>query len=104
MPGPAPQDRPAFPAEFLEGCRTLVRRRSVALARHQRARLALLIGETPTLSNVAAGSAVGLHPNSVRLWRHRWASGDFSLVDHPGRGRKPTFPPSRPGRRQGDRL
>ena len=33
-----------------------------------------------------------LHPNSVRLWRHRWACGDFSLVEQPGRGASP-FPP-----------
>ena len=42
MPGPAPFDRPAFPAEFLEKCRSLVRRRTVPLAQYQRARLALL--------------------------------------------------------------
>jgi hypothetical protein len=29
-----------------------------------------------------------LHPNSVRLWRRRWAEGDFTLEDEPGRGRK----------------
>jgi hypothetical protein len=33
------------------------------------------------MSNVAAGALVDLHPNSVRLWRHRWAFGEFSLVD-----------------------
>lgn len=104
MPGPAPQDRPSFPAEFLEGCHRLVRRRSVALAKHQRARLALLFDETPALSNVSAGTAVGLHPNSVRLWRRRWAQGDFSLEDQSGRGRKPDFSPSRPGHRQSDCL
>ena len=104
MSGPAPQDRPAFPAGFLEGCRRLVRRRSAPLAQHQRARLALLLDETPALSNVAAGTAVGLHPNSVRLWRRRWAHGDFSLADQPGRGRKPVFSPPRSGRHQGDRL
>ena len=39
MPGPPPSDRPAFPAEFLEKCRGLVRRRTVSLAQYQRARL-----------------------------------------------------------------
>ena len=34
-----------------------------------------------------------LHPNSVRLWRHRWACGDFSLVEQAGRGASPFFPP-----------
>ena len=44
-----------------------------------------------TSSHVAAGAVVELHPNSVRLWRRRWAQGDFSLVEQPGRGRKPVF-------------
>jgi hypothetical protein len=94
MPGPAPLDRPAFPPEFLDQCRGLVRRRTVSLSQYQRARLALLFHESPAISNVAAGAVVELHPNSVRLWRHRWAQGDFSLVDQAGRGRKPVFSPS----------
>jgi hypothetical protein len=94
MPGPAPLDQPSFSAEFLDQCRRLVRRRTISLAQYQRARLALLIEESPTISNVAAGAVVELHPNSVRLWRRRWAQGDFSLADQAGRGRKPDFPPS----------
>lgn len=94
MSGPAPPDRPAFPAEFLERCRGLVRRRTISRAQYQRARLVLLLDETPALSNVAAGAVVDLHPNSVRLWRRRWAQGDFSLADQVGRGRKPDFSPS----------
>jgi hypothetical protein len=104
MPGPAPHDRPTFPLSFLEKCRGLVRRRTLSLAQYRRARLALLLCETPTLSNVVAGAVVELHPNSVRLWRRRWAEGEFSLDDQPGRGRKLDFPPSRPSRRQGHRL
>ena len=57
-----------------------------------------------SLSNVAAGAVVELHPNSVRLWRRRWAQGDFSLADQAGRGRKLDFSPSRPSRRQSHRL
>jgi hypothetical protein len=94
MPGPAPLDLPAFSPEFLEECRGLVRRRTVSLARYQRARLALLLCESPAMSNVAAGAIVELHPNSIRLWRRRWAHGDFSLADQAGRGRKPDFSPS----------
>jgi hypothetical protein len=47
---------------------------------------------------------VGLHPNSVRLWRQRWAEGDFSLEDQGGRGRPASFSPSRSRRRYRDRL
>jgi hypothetical protein len=55
--------------------------------------LVVLLHESPAISNVAAGVSVELHPNSVRLWRHHWASGDFSLADQAGRGRKPAIPP-----------
>ena len=92
MPGPIPVHQPAFPAEFLEECQRLVRRRTVALARYQRARLVLLLHESPTISNVAAGSAVELHPNSVRLWRRRWTQGDFSLDDQTGAVKARFFP------------
>jgi hypothetical protein len=101
MPGPAPLDRPTFPSEFLDQCRCIVRRRTVPHGQHQRARLVLLLPESPATLNVAAGGLVELHPKSVRLWRHRWACGDFSLADQAGRGRKPAFSPSRPGGRQG---
>jgi hypothetical protein len=104
MPGPTPLHRPEFPAEFLEQCRDLVRRRTISLSQYQRARLALLLHQSPAISNVAARTVVELHPNSVRLWRRRWAQGDFSLADQAGRGRKPDFSPSRPGRGQGHRL
>ena len=104
MPGPAPLDRPTFPTEFLDRCRSLVRRRTAPHGQHQRARLVLLLHESPGSSNVAAGASVQLHANSVRLWRHRWAGGDFSLADQAGRGRKPAFSPSRPGDRQGGRV
>jgi hypothetical protein len=88
MSGPAPSFRPEFPVEFLDECRRAVRLRSVARGEFQRARLALLLHGDATLSNVEAGAAVELHPNSVRLWRRRWADGDFSLIDQEGRGRK----------------
>ncbi|CAN5915433.1 hypothetical protein BH23PLA1_BH23PLA1_41640 [soil metagenome] len=104
MPGPAPLYRPAFPDEFLDECRSLVRKRMAPHGQHQRARLVLLLHESPELSNVAAGALVELHANSVHRWRHRWACGEFSLADQAGRGRKPAFSPSRSGDRQGDRL
>src|SRR5271156_4762888 len=74
MPGPVPLDRPAFPDEFLEECRSLVRRRTVLHCERQRARLVLLLHESPHLSNVAAGALVEQPSNSVHRWRHRFAS------------------------------
>jgi Homeodomain-like domain len=73
MPGPSPLDRPIFPDQFLEECRSLVRRRTVPHDRRQRARLVLLLHESPGLSNVAAGALVELHAHSVQRWRRRWA-------------------------------
>jgi hypothetical protein len=103
MPGPVPPDRPVFPHEFLDRCRSLVRRRTVSHGQYQRARLVLLLHDSPRSSNVAAGDLVELHASSVHRWRHRWACGDYSLADRAGRGRKPAFSPSRPSDRQGDR-
>ena len=94
MSGPAPAHRPDFPPAFVQHWRQLVRRRSAQHGHCQRAQLVVLLQETPALSNPAAAAAVGLHPNSVRLWRQRWAQGDFSLEDQDGRGRPASFSPS----------
>ncbi len=95
MPGPAPHYRPTFPEEFLAEARRLTAARTAASHLRQRARLVLLLHETPTLSNVQAAALVDLHPNSIRLWRRRWAGGQFQLRDESGRGRKPAFSPPR---------
>lgn len=94
MPGPPPLFQPCFPPEFLIEARLLSGRRTAPIHLRQRADLVLLLHYQPSLSNVAAGSWVGLHANSVRLWRQRWAKGVFLLGDQSGRGRKPTFSPS----------
>lgn len=101
LPGPTPLYQPCFPAEFLVDARLLSRRRTAPAHLLQRADLVLLLHYEPTLSNVAAGLKVGLHANSVRLWRQRWAKGIFDLDDLPRRGRGPTFSP--PGSGHGDR-
>ncbi len=93
MSGPAPLYRPIFPAEFLAQAHQAVRARVVAYQHRQRAQLVLLLHAQPFLSNVAAAARVDLHPNSVRLWRQRWARGEFTLEDDAGRGRKSSFSP-----------
>ena len=95
MSGPLPASRPRFPPDFLEQARRVARQRAVPFQRRQRAQLVVLLHEQPMLSNVAAGLRVQLHPDSVRLWRGRWATGQFSLEDRSGRGRKPHFFPPR---------
>lgn len=93
MPGPPPVYRPTFPDEFLAEARRLAAARTAASNLQQRACLVLLLHEFPVLSNVAAATRLGLHPNSIRLWRKRWAAGQFTLKDDPGRGRTPVFSP-----------
>jgi DNA-directed RNA polymerase specialized sigma24 family protein len=93
MPGPPPRYCPAFPDEFLAEAKRLVRARTAASHLRQRARLALMLHECPSLSNVEAAARLDLHPNSIRLWRQRWAKGHFTFDDDTGRGRKPVFSP-----------
>jgi hypothetical protein len=93
MPGPPPAFRPVFPSDFLAQAQQAVGRRTIRFQLRQRAQLALLLHRGPRLSNVEAGGRVGLHPDSVRHWRRRWARGDFALEDRAGRGRKPAFSP-----------
>jgi len=93
MPGPSPLYRPDFPAEFVAQAQRLALQRTIAYQLRQRAALVLLLHQQPALSNVAAAAQVGLHPNSVRHWRQRWAQGDFALEDETGRGRRSGFSP-----------
>jgi DNA-directed RNA polymerase specialized sigma24 family protein len=93
VPGPLPQYRPIFPDEFVAQAQRLARARSATVQLHQRARLVLLLHEFPSLSNVEAAALIDLHPNSIRLWRQRWAAGHFTFEDEKGRGRQPVFSP-----------
>jgi Homeodomain-like domain len=104
MPGPGPTHCPQFPEAFLQRARDTLRRRAAPHCLVQRARLALLLEESPHLGHAEAGDAVGLSVPQVRRWRRRWAGGDFALDDLPGRGRKVHFSPPGQGRGQGHRL
>jgi transposase len=95
MPGPLPHYRPTFSVEFLAEARRLVAARTVSAHLRQRACLVLLLYEQPALSNAAAAARLDLHPNCIRRWRQRWAGGELTLQDAPGRGRKPIFSPPR---------
>ena len=95
MPGPQTA-RCNFPDDFVQEAVDTVRRRTAAVQVVQRFRLALLLHEQPTIRNEDAANAVGLSLRQVQRWRSRWAAGDFSIEDHPGRGRKPAFSPAGP--------
>ena len=93
MPGPQPSPC-MFPDDFLQDAHSSVRRRTAAVQTVQRFRLVLVLQQHPSLSNQEAGKLVGLSARQVQRWRSRWAAGDFSVDDHPGRGRKATFSPT----------
>src|SRR5688500_11037851 len=94
MPGPAPSYRPTFTPEQVRDCERLIRQQNARRVQVARARLAWLLHAQPGLDSVTAARRVGQHPNWAYTWRKRWATGGFALTDRPGRGRKPTFPPS----------
>jgi hypothetical protein len=104
MCGPLPSYRPEFPTPFLEQAAKLAGQRTASYQLRQRAALVLLLSQQPLVSNSEAAQRVQLHPRSVRRWRHRWATGDFSLDDKVGRGRKAVFSPSGLRTGQGGRL
>lgn len=103
MRGPLPSYRPEFPATFLEQAETVARQRTSQYQLWQRATRVLLLQPQPFVSNVKAAQRVQLHLRSVQRWRRRWATGDFSLEDMPGRGRKADFSPAGSRAGQGDR-
>lgn len=104
MRGPLPSYRPMFPSTFLEQAEKIAGQRAVPYQLRQRATLVLLLHHQPLVSHGEAAQRVQLHLCSVQRWRRRWAQGDFSLEDKPGRGRKAAFSPSGPGVGQGARL
>ena len=104
MPGPSPLYRPKFSRPQLAEARKLVRKRQVAHALAQRARLVLLLAAEPAISNPEAGERLGIHENTVRNWRRRWTTEGFALEDRPRPGRPPKFSPSGDCGNQGDRL
>jgi hypothetical protein len=104
MPGPAPTHRPTFTPAQLADCERLRRQHNAPQLPVARAKLALLLHRDPALDHATAARCLGKHPNWVRRWRRIWAAEGFRLTDRPGRGRKPAFPPSGRGDRQGARL
>lgn len=104
MRGPSPAHQPTFPTDFLAEADALLRRRTAPAHLRQRAALAALLHREPQLPHPEAAARLGLQPVTVRKWRRRWARGDFSLADQPGRGRKARFSPPGPGGHHGRRL
>src|SRR5438128_10578215 len=92
MRGPRPVPC-IFPEEFLQDAMDTVRRRTASVQDVQRFRLVLLLHDQPSISHENAAEIVRLSARQVQRWRRRWAAGDFSIGDYPGRGKKPAFSP-----------
>ena len=93
MPGQLPEYQPKFSQEDLRRAADVVRRRNAPHAQVRRARLALVLAKDPKGSSPELGQSVGLHAETVRKWRKRWATEGFSLEDKPRSGRPKTFSP-----------
>jgi hypothetical protein len=104
MPGPLSASWPQFPDDFLAQARATLRRKTAPQQSAQRCRLVLLLHANPRLAHQEAGHRVGLSGRQVLRWRRRWAAGDSSGADAPGRGRQAVFPPPGPGGGPGQRL
>ncbi|WP_088253569.1 helix-turn-helix domain-containing protein [Fimbriiglobus ruber] len=93
---PGPRSTPCkFPDDFVQEALDAVRRRTLPVQVVQRFRLVLLLHQQSELTNEAAAQAVGLSVRQIQRWRRRWAAGDFTIDDLPGRGCKPAFSPAR---------
>jgi hypothetical protein len=93
-----------FPAKFLAEAQALRRQRTIAFQLRQRAALVCLLHQEPEISHPEAAAAMHMPIDWIRRWRRRWALGDWSLEDKPGRGRKLDFSPSRSSRGASHRL
>lgn len=94
MAGPPSVFCPVFPEAFLADAKAEIRRKTVSHRSVQRFQLALLVHEHPEWDQERLGQRVGLSGRQVRRWRQRWAAGDFSIEDNPGRGCKAVFSPA----------
>ena len=104
MPGLLPQYRPSFSASQRQEAVTLLRKRRAPQSEALRARLALLLAENPTITSPEAARRLGMHEQTVRKWRRRWAKEEWSLQDRPRPGRPVVFSLDRARGRQGRRL
>jgi transposase len=78
----------------VEQARQVARQTHAPAVQVQRAKLAVLLAEHPTISSIGAARHLHLHVQTVYKWRKRWAQEGFSLEDRPRSGRPRRFSPS----------
>ena len=100
MRGPPPQYQPHFSESELRQAGKIARKEHGSHAQARRALLAQELARDPGGSSREIGRRLGLHEQTVRKWRKRWAQEGFSLEDKPRPGRPKSFSPA--GRRAGE--
>jgi len=88
-----PEFNPTFADEEIQKAREICRRRNAPHVQVRRAQLALFLHEHPGAFSSEAASALGMHEQTVRKWRKRWAQVGFTLQDDPRSGRPRRFSP-----------
>ena len=91
--GPKPSFHPHFTPEQVAQARQVAARHTEAHVKVLRARMVLALAEHPDLSTPELARQVGVHEQTARKWRKRWATEGFGLEDRKGRGRKSVFSP-----------
>jgi transposase len=102
MRGPLPSYQPKFSPAELRKAEEVSRRLQAAHGQVRRAGLVLELARSPAGSSREIGQRLGLHAETVRKWRKRWATEGFSLADKPRSGRPKSFSPSGHRASEGD--
>jgi len=102
--GPKPTFQPRFTPEQVAQARKVAARHTEAHVKVLRARMVIALAQHPDLSTPELARKVGVHEQTARKWRKRWATEGFRLEDRQRPGRKPGFSPSASHPRQGHRL
>ncbi len=102
--GPKPTYQPRFTPEQVAEARRVAARHTEAHVKVVRARMVVALSEHPEWSTPEVAQKVGVHEQTARKWRKRWATEGFSLEDRQRPGRKSGFSPSAIRSRQSNRV
>jgi hypothetical protein len=97
MSGPKPAHHPKFAKSDVQRVEKVLRSSKAPYAHGRRAKLASLLHSQPGIGNTEAARLVGMHDQTVRRWRRRWATEGFCLEDKPRSGRPRFFRAEDPG-------
>jgi len=99
-----PHYQPYFSSKEIEQAQRIVRKHTAGQTLVLRARLVLLLADNPALSSPECAKQLAVHQQTVRKWRKRWATEEFTLSDKPRSGRRWDFSPSTQGSSQSNCL